>query len=64
MVEPYVYAGVAALFYVGIDLAISVYYSSKYDDNDWEKVRVLGIFTKSLKNAMKHNREEFKGKEE
>jgi hypothetical protein len=64
VVEPFVYAGVAALFYVGIDLATSVYYSSKYDDKDWEKVKVVGIFTRSLKNVMKNNREQFKGKEE
>lgn len=60
MVEPQVYAAVAALFYIGIDLAVSVYYSSKYDDNEWQKVKSFGIFTKLLKNAMKSNAERFK----
>lgn len=60
MVEPQVYAAVAALFYIGIDLAVSVYYSSKYDDNEWQKVKSFGIFTKLLKNAMKSNTERFK----
>ena len=60
MVELHVYAVVAALFYIGIDLAVSVYYSSKYDDNEWQKVKSFGIFTKLLKNAMKSNTEGFK----
>ena len=60
MDEPQVYAAVAALFYLGIDLAVSVYYSSKYDDNEWKKVKSFGIFTKLLKNAMKNNTERFK----
>lgn len=59
MVEPQVYAAVAVLFYIGIDLAVSVYYSSKYDDNEWQKIKPFGIFTKLLKNAMKNNTEGF-----
>lgn len=60
MVEPYVYAAVAAIFYLGTDLAISVYYSSKYDDKEWQKVKAFGIFTKALKNTMKNNSESFR----
>ena len=60
MVELHVYAAVAALFYIGIDLAVSVYYSSKYDDNEWQKIKSFGIFTTLLKNAMKSNTERFK----
>ncbi len=60
MVEPHVYAAVAALFYVGIDLAFALYYSGKYDDKEWKKVKSFGIFTKALKNVMKNNSESFR----
>lgn len=60
MVELYAYAAVATLFYVGADLAVSLYYSSKYGDNEWKRVKSFGIFTKLLKNTMKNNTEGFK----
>lgn len=59
MVEPHVYAAVAALFYIGIDLAVSLYYSSKYDDKEWQRAKPFGIFTKLLRNTMKNNSERF-----
>jgi len=57
MVEPHLYAVVGIIFYVGIDLAMSLYYSGKYGDGEWKKVKPIGIFTKSLRNAMKNNSE-------
>ena len=60
VVGPQLYVAVAALFHIGIDLAVSVYYSSKYDDKEWQKIKSFGIFTKLLKNAMKNNTEMFK----
>lgn len=63
MVDWYIYAIVAAIFYLGSDLAVSLYYSSKYGDKEWAKVKAFGIFTKSLKNSMKNNYDSFRGKE-
>lgn len=60
MVESHVYAAVAAVFYLGGELAVSLYYAGKYDDNEWQKVRSFGIFTKLLKNTMKRNSERFR----
>ncbi len=55
MNEPHVYAAVIIFFYIGIDLAVALYYSSKYGDKEWQKIKVFGIFTKALKNVMKNN---------
>jgi len=59
MVDPYAYAAVAALFYIGADLAMALYYSSKYGDKEWQRVKPFGIFTKLLRNTMKDNSEKF-----
>ena len=63
MVEPYLFGVVGTIFYLGIDLAIALYYSGKYDDKEWKKVKAFGIFTRWLKKVMKQNSEDFRRKD-
>ncbi len=63
MVEPYLFGVVGTIFYLGIDLVIVLYYSGKYDDKEWKKVKTCGIFTGWLKKVMKQNSEGFRRKD-
>lgn len=58
VVELHVVALVAAIFYLAFDVAMSLHYANKYQDKDWNRVRVIGLFTKSLKMVMKKNHTE------